>query len=112
MSQTLAAAKPARAILRYTEAAATWTQILLPEWARRVQISPVTNAASVIVASVPGVTDGAAFTGSENFESVAGNSKYSIPVTPGRSPTPQSTVFLRVAASTVIEISVEEGEAG
>lgn len=111
----LAAAEPARQTIAFSETSQTWTQVTMPDWARRVVISPQANPINVRVVSVSGLTEGQAFTTTVNHgsESVAGDAKYTIPLTGGRGNVPQCEVWVQCPTNpTVVEVSVEDNEDG
>ncbi len=112
MSQTMATTKAPRAILRYSESTVTWTEILLPPWARRASVTPLGNAIECIASLEPGVDDGDTTTGSENFEDIGANDKYDIVLTAGRGNDPQCRLFVRALSTHVITVVCEESEAG
>ena len=111
----LSAVKIPRDSIAISETRQTWREITMPSWARRVVISPQTNAINVRVSSVSGLTDNDAFTDTvtHGAESVAGDAKYSVPLTAGRGNIPQCSVWIQAPTNpTVIEIAVEEHEVG
>lgn len=112
MSQTLATREPPRATFTYSETTATWTQILLPDWARRLSISPQALAIKVVASADTAITDGDAYVSdiSDDAETIAADAKYSISVTSGRNNKDQVSVFVYASATTTIELAAEEKE--
>jgi hypothetical protein len=115
MSQTLAALKIPRGVLTWSEATAAWVQVVMPPWARRISVSPQSNAIKVVVSTNSAIADGDAYVSDvvDNCETVAADSKYSVPLTAGRGNSPQCSVFIYASVNpTVIELAVEESEVG
>ena len=94
-------------ILRWTQAETTWCEVEIPTWARRVTVTFTTNAGFLAHGDV---VDGETFATTQHYEDVPANGKYSIPLTPSPagSAADQSSVFVRVASSTVIVVRAEE----
>lgn len=99
---------------RYTTANANWQEILLPDWVRRVSVSPQLLSCRVVGVADPvaNVTGEGTLAAGDRYKTIPADAEYTIPMTAGRDNANQVRLFILTPANTDIELALEANEAG